>query len=72
MANKTHSNSRSDAVQKPAETAKCRFCGREYEIAPRRSSQFYCSDNCRKRAWDRKQIIGILIEALNRLIAELQ
>jgi len=48
----------------------CANCGAAFR--PVRTKQKYCSENCKRRAWDKRQIIRTLIEALTRLIDELQ
>jgi hypothetical protein len=49
--------------------ALCPVCGRSFNLA--RSTHKFCSPSCRKRAWDRKQILTIVVESLKKTIAEL-
>lgn len=65
---RTHSPARGEA--NGALPAVCPGCGNAFN--PSRSWSKYCSENCRKRAWDKQQIIRTLVEALNRVIEELQ
>jgi len=48
---------------------RCAHCGAKFE--PKREKQFFCSDNCRKRAWDKKRIIDLLISILREVMERL-
>lgn len=48
--------------------ARCRRCRKFYYKNPNQAKHEYCSDNCRKRAYDERRIIRILIKALTELV----
>jgi len=64
---RTHFPGRSKA--KKGAAVRCAGCGQLF--APARSWSKFCSDNCRKRAWDKKKILDLLVAALNEAIEKL-
>jgi len=64
---RTHFPARSG--QESGATATCAGCGQAF--APARSWQKFHSDSCRKRAWEKRRVIGILIEALEEVLDRL-
>jgi len=47
----------------------CLNCGLRFN--PKRKLQMYCSPSCRKRAWDKKQVIKLLVSILEDAIKNL-
>lgn len=64
---RTHFSARSGEKSGPPVT--CVGCGQPF--APARPWQKFHSDSCRKRAWDKKRILELLVAALNETIERL-
>lgn len=52
-------------------TRKCKNCGVRFTLNPSRPKMAYCSNNCRKRAWDKKQAIILLRSILEEVMERL-
>jgi len=57
---------------KTALKSHCLNCGRRFYLNPARPKNRFCSPNCRKRAWEKKQIIGLLISVLKKTLSKLE
>lgn len=56
---------------KTALKSRCPNCRRRFYLNPAKPKNKFCSPNCRKRAWEKKQIIQLLITVLNESIQKL-
>jgi len=49
----------------------CPNCRKRFKQNPNQARHEFCSPNCRKRAWEKKRIIGLLISTLKEVMERL-
>lgn len=62
---------RRSAPQKPLR-ATCRKCGKRFFQNPKQASHKFCSATCRKRAWEEKRAMELLISALKKTLEKME